>query len=65
MRRMRTYQIIFLILFVGFAILSATFSLIPSFKDVSLTLLMVNFFIALVIAVYGSLAIREEEEERG
>jgi hypothetical protein len=65
MRRMRTYQIIFLILFVGFAIVSATFSLTPSFKDISLTLLMVNFFIALVIAVYGSLAIREEEEERG
>jgi len=65
MRKMRTYQISFLILFIVFAILSATFSLIPSLKDISLTLLMVNFLIALVVAVYGSLAIREEEEERG
>ncbi len=64
MRKMRLYEMWFLALFAILllaSILSAVFLAIPG---VSLSLLLIDFIVAGIVAVYGSLSIREEEEEK-
>jgi len=64
MRKMRMFEMWLLALFVILllaSILSAAFLAIPG---VSLSLLLIDFIIAGIVAVYGSLSIREEEEEK-
>jgi len=64
MRSMRRYQIIFLTIFIIILIASAILSLIYQLNEIAQLLLASNFIIALIVAVYGSLNIRQEEEER-
>jgi len=64
MRSMRRYQIIFLTIFIIILIASAVLSLIYQLNEISQMLLAANFIIAIIVAVYGSLNIRQEEEER-
>jgi len=61
---MRRYQIIFLTIFIIILIASAVLSLIYQLNEISQMLLAANFIIAIIVAVYGSLNIRQEEEER-
>lgn len=62
MRRMRLYQIVLLALFFAMLLFSVIFWFLNLFR-ITFALLLVSFPLALIIAVYGSLAIREEEEE--
>ena len=64
MRSMRRYQIIFLTIFIIILITSAVLSLIYGLNEIAQMLLASNFIIAIIIAVYGSLNLRQEEEER-
>lgn len=64
MRSMRRYQLIFLTIFIIILIASAVLSLIYQLKGIAQLLLASNFIIAIIIAVYGSLHLRQEEEER-
>jgi len=60
---MRFYQIFFLALFVVFLLLSVIFSVVLHLSQITLVLLLMAFPLAIVVAVFGSLSIREEEEE--
>ena len=60
---MRLFEIVFLIFFIVALLLSAIFSIVLNLNNIALALLIVDFFVAAVVAVYGSLSIREEEEE--
>jgi hypothetical protein len=44
-------------------LLSVIFAVFLNMPQISLALLLVDFPIAAIVAVYGSLSIREEEEE--
>jgi len=60
---MRLFEICFLALFIIVLVLSILFAVVFPVPQVSLALLIIDFPIAGIIAIYGSLSIREEEEE--
>jgi len=60
---MRLFQICFLVLFIVVLLLSIIFAMVLKISEISLALLMIDFPIAAIVAFYGSLSIREEEEE--
>lgn len=60
---MRLFQLCFLALFVTVLMLSLILAVFLNMSQISLVLLLVGFPIAAIVAVYGSLSIREEEEE--
>jgi uncharacterized membrane protein len=64
MRSMRRYQLTFLTIFIAILMESAILSLRYQLRGISQMLLASNFIIAIIVAVYGSLNIRQEEEER-
>jgi len=64
MRRMKLMEICFLALFAIVLAASILFGVIFSMSQVSLVLLLIDFPIALMIALFASLSIREEEEEK-
>lgn len=63
LRSMRLVEICFLALFAIILLLSIIFSIILHNSNVSLILLLTEFPIIAVVAICGSLSIREEEEE--
>jgi len=63
LRRMRLFEICFLALFIAVLLFSIIFAVVLRMPQISLALLFIEFPIAGIIAVYGSLSIREEEEE--
>ena len=64
MRRMKLMEICFLVLFAIVLAASILFGVVLSMPQVSLVLLLIDFPIALMIALFASLSIREEEEEK-
>jgi hypothetical protein len=60
---MRLFEICFLALFIIVLVLSIIFAVVFPVPQVSLALLIIDLPIAGIIAIYGSLSIREEEEE--
>lgn len=64
MRSMRRYQLTFLTIFIAILMESAILSLRYKLSGISQMLLASNFIIAIIVAVYGSLHLRQEEEER-
>jgi hypothetical protein len=60
---MRLFQLCFLALFMTVLLLSVIFAVFLNMSQISLALLIIDFPIAAIVAVYGSLSIREEEEE--
>lgn len=54
----------FLIIFVVVVIAAACMSLVFGMQDVAFILFLLNFVIAFMVAVFGSLRIRSEEEEK-
>jgi uncharacterized membrane protein AbrB (regulator of aidB expression) len=60
---MRLFQMCFLVLFIVVLLLSIIFGVFFKTIQISLALLLIDFPIAAIIAIYGSLSIREEEEE--
>jgi hypothetical protein len=63
LRRMRLFEVCFLALFIIVLLFSIVFAVVLHMPQISLALLLIDFPIAGIIAVYGSLSIREEEEE--
>ena len=64
MRRMRRIEICFIVLFAAVLVGSIISGAIWNMTHVSLVLLLIDFPIAVIIAFFGSLSIREEEEEK-
>ena len=64
MRKMRRIEICFIILFAVVLIGSIISGAILNMPEVSVALLLIDFPIAVIIAFFGSLSIREEEEEK-
>jgi uncharacterized membrane protein AbrB (regulator of aidB expression) len=60
---MRLFQLCFLALFTIILLLSIIFAVVLKMSQISVALLLIDFPIAGIIAIYGSLSIREEEEE--
>jgi hypothetical protein len=60
---MRLFEICFLALFTVVLVFSIIFAVFLNMFQISLALLIIDFPIAAIVAVYGSLSIREEEEE--
>ena len=54
----------FLVLFAAVLAASILFGAVLNMSQVSLALILVDFPIALIIAIFASLSIREEEEEK-
>jgi uncharacterized membrane protein YiaA len=59
---MRFYQVILIVSF-AVILISSVALYILKISRITLALLLVGFPMALIVAIYGSLAIREEEEE--
>jgi len=64
LRRMKLIEISLLTLFVIILLASILFATVLKMPKISLALILIDFPIAGIIAVYGSLSIREEEEEK-
>ena len=64
MIRFATIEKIFLIIFIVIVIAALTLSLIFGMQSIALILLLANFIVAGIAAVFGSLRIRDEEEEK-
>jgi len=60
---MRLFEICFLALFSIILLLSIIFAVVLKMPQISFTLLIIDLPMAGIIAIYGSLSIREEEEE--
>lgn len=64
LRKMKRIEISLLVLFVVVLAASALFATVLKMQDISFVLLMTDFLIAGMVAVFASLSIREEEEEK-
>lgn len=61
MRRFEVYSLIVFFIILSFAL---SFSLILNLPHISQILILIDFLVALIVAIYGSLSIRQEEEEK-
>ena len=64
LRRIRFLEICFLILFITVFAVALVSSVVFQMSQLSFSLLLLDFPIALVVAFLASLSIREEEEEK-
>lgn len=64
MRRMRLFEVCSLALFTALITLSIVLSIFLKAVQISLALIFISFATAIVVAIFGSLSIREEEEEK-
>jgi uncharacterized membrane protein AbrB (regulator of aidB expression) len=64
LRKMKRIEISLLMLFVILLAVSALFATVLKMQDISFALLLADFLIAGMVAVFASLSIREEEEEK-
>ncbi len=62
--KMKKIEYLFLILFVILLLAAIIFGLVLRMYDVSLNLILIDFPLAVIIAVFASLGIREEEEAK-
>ena len=62
--RMKRIEYLLLILFSIVLVAAVVFGLVLKMYSVSLTLVLIDFPLALIIAVFASLGIREEEEAK-
>lgn len=63
-RRIRLFEMVFLFIFIVTFVTSIIAAVALNLSQIAIPLLIVDFFIATIVAVYGSLSIREEEEEK-
>jgi len=54
----------FIIIFCGLTILAVCLAIILNMRSTALVLLLINFIVAGFVAVFGSLRLRDEEEEK-
>ncbi|MEM3578571.1 MAG: hypothetical protein QXX51_09055 [Candidatus Bathyarchaeia archaeon] len=62
--RFSTLEKIFVIIFTTIIVAALCLSLILRMQSIAIVLLLVDFIVAGIIAVFGSLRIRDEEEEK-
>lgn len=62
--KMKRIEYLLLILFAIVLVAAIVFGLVLKMYNVSLTLVLIDFPVALIIAVFASLGIREEEEAK-
>ena len=62
-RRIRLFEMVFLLIFIVTLVTSVILAVALNLSQIALPLLIIDFLLAAVVAVYGSLSIREEEEE--
>lgn len=62
--KMKRIEYLLLILFAIVLVAAIVFGLVLKMYNVSLTLVLIDFPLALIIAVFASLGIREEEEAK-
>lgn len=55
---------VFLMIFVVIAVAAICLSLVLGMQNVAIILWLLNFIVAFMVAVFGSLRIRAEEEEK-
>jgi hypothetical protein len=63
LRRMRLFEICCLALFIIILLFSIIFAVVLHMSQISFALLLIDLVVAGVVAIFGSLSIREEEEE--
>jgi len=63
-RKMKMIEMCFLMLFLVILFSSVLFAMVFNMPVISLALLLVDFPVAGITAIYASLSIREEEEEK-
>lgn len=64
LRKMKRIEISLLVLFVVVLAASALFATVLKMQGISFVLLLADFLIVGMVAVFASLSIREEEEEK-
>jgi hypothetical protein len=62
--RFATMEKVFLVIFAAITVAALCLSLILQMQSTALILLLANFIVAGIVAVFGSLRIRDEEEEK-
>ena len=64
LRRMRLFEVYSLTLFIIILLSSIISAVFLNLPQISFILLLIDFPVAAIVAIYGSLSIREEEEEK-
>ena len=64
LRKMKLLELYAVIIFIVLLALSIIFALVLDMTNISIALLLIDFPVALVAAIFASLSIREEEEEK-
>lgn len=64
LRKMKRIELGLLALFIVLLATSALFAAVLKMQDISFALLLTDFVVAGIVAVFASLSIREEEEEK-
>jgi len=64
LRKMKLLELYVVIIFIILLALSIIFATVLDMANISVVLLFIDFPVALVAAIFASLSIREEEEEK-
>jgi len=64
LRKMKLMELYVVIIFIILLASSIIFAIVLNMGNISLILLLIDFPIALIAAIFASLSIREEEEEK-
>jgi len=64
LRKMKLMELYVAIIFIILLASSIIFAIVLNMGNISLILLLIDFPIALIAAIFASLSIREEEEEK-
>ena len=64
LRKMKLLELYVVIIFIVLLALSIIFAAVLDMTNISIALLLIDFPVALVAAIFASLSIREEEEEK-
>ena len=64
LRKMKLLELYVVIIFIILLALSIIFATVLDMTNISMALLLIGFPVALVAAIFASLSIREEEEEK-
>ena len=59
-----TLEKVFLLIFIVMTITALCLSLVLGMQSIAFILLLINFIVAGIVAVFGSLRVRDEEEEK-
>jgi len=64
LRKMKLYEYCFIAIFMVVLLFAILSSVVLKMSDISMGLLLLDLPIAVIVAIFASLSIREEEEEK-